>query len=58
MHGSGLKPHMDPKRLADMLATRGSVDVQPEEILHAGDAAHKQGIHPGFETQGIDIARS
>ena len=39
-----------------MLTSIQSAGVAPEVNLrnswHAGDKAHKQGIHPGFETQG------
>ena len=39
-----------------MLATKRSAGVTPEvnlrNPLHAGEKTHKQGIHPGFETQG------
>ena len=39
-----------------MLTSIQSAGVAPEVNLrnswHAGDEAHKQGIHPGFETQG------
>ena len=44
---------MDQKDLATMLTVKRSVGVTPEvgqsNRLHAGDAAHKQGIHTGFE---------
>ena len=43
-------------RLAAMLTSIQSVGVTPEVNLrnswHIGDKARKQGIHPGFETQG------
>ena len=42
-----------------MLMSIQSAGVAPEVNLrnswHAGDKAHKQGIHPGFETQGRHI---
>ena len=48
--------YMDRKGSAAMLTSIQSVGVAPEvnlrNSLHAGDKAHKQGIHPGFETQG------
>ena len=44
------------KRRTALLAIRSSAGVAPEgnlrNPLHTGDEAHKQGIHPGFETQG------
>ena len=39
-----------------MLATKRLAGVTPvvnlSNSLHAGNEAHKQGIYPGFETQG------
>ena len=39
-----------------MLAAKRSAGVAPEvnlrNSLHAGNKAHKRGIHPGSETQG------
>ena len=41
---------------AAMLGTKKSAGATPEvnlrNPLHAGHKAHKEGIHPGFETQG------
>ena len=46
---------MDREGLAAMLAIKRSAGVAPEVNLrnpwNAGGEAHKQGIHPGFETQ-------
>ena len=48
--------YVDWKGLATMLTSIQSAGVTPEvnlrNSLHAGNKAHKQGIHPGFETQG------
>ena len=53
---------MDQKGSATMLAVKNSSGVAPEvnwrNPLHAGDKAHKQGIHPGFETQDRDHQKS
>ena len=35
------------KRSADV-----TLEVNLKNPLHVGNKAHKQGIHPGFETQG------
>ena len=47
---------------AAMLTSIQSAGVVPEQnlrnSLHAGDKAHKQGIHPGFETQGRHYQKS
>ena len=51
-----LYQYMDQKCSAAMLAVKMSVVVVPEinlrNPLTIGDKAHKQGICPGFETQG------
>ena len=48
--------YVDRKGWAAMLTSIQSAGVTPEvnprNSLHAGDKARKQGIHPGFETQG------
>ena len=48
--------YVDRKGSAAMLTSIQSAGVAPEvnlrNSLHVGNKAHKQGIHPGFETQG------
>ena len=48
--------YVDQKGSAAMLTSIQSAGAAPEvnlrNSLHAGDKAHKRGIHPGFETQG------
>ena len=54
--------YVDQKGSAAMLTTIQSVCVTPEvnlrNSLHTGDKACKQGIHPGFETQGRRYQKS
>ena len=48
--------YVDQKGSAAILTSIQSAGVAPEanlrNSLHAGNIAHKRGIHPGFETQG------
>ena len=54
---NSIHKYVDQNGSATMLAARRLADFAPEvnlrNLLCAGDEAHKQGIHPGFETQGI-----
>ena len=47
--------YLDQKGSAALLTTKRSAGVAPEvnlrNPLHEGKKQHKQGIHPGFETQ-------
>ena len=54
--------YVDQKGSVAMLTSIQSAGVTPEvnlrNSLHAGDKACKQGIHPGFETQGRHYQKS
>ena len=51
-----MSKYVDQEGSVAMLATTTSAGVAPEvnlrNPLYAGNEAHKQGIHPGFKTEG------